>query len=932
MDSRLKWQVGKRKWLSEGRPVPRSTLYYREKYRKKKGGAVSIDNCSQPSPAQADPSGEQQEENSQTFSGNASEPAPDTSLLQHVELPSHASDTSHDSTGEEVEPLVAPTLAKRRARRRKIVVRENVDSDDALSSSSVSSDSEPMSSRENCSPELASPDPPTDYQQKPTNQFSAVFDEFEVLEQENQQVRPPDLPNQREPLCPCTNITAEEVMFMTLTLGVRHGLTWVAQVDILRIIASIFKNSSIPTTKHQYKEKLKVKDDKDISYHVFCCECDSYIGKKGKNTKIKYCQNCKKNIKVKSNQNCFVSLSIESQLQKFMRDESFVSNIMTYRFKQPSKAGVFSDIYDGNVYKSLSAEGGILSSPYNFSVTFFTDGVAFGKSSNKTIWPIYLTVNELPYHIRCQYLVLAGVYAGSHDPNQLYFLKPFVDAMNFLSSNGMKWIHDGVQVTSLVLPLCCVVDSVARYQILNYKHFGGDYGCTFCYRRSQYVLKTGSRYPITEEPAEARTEESYWVDIHSVQAKPNTIDRAHRGVKGTCNLFSLKYFSIFHSLVVDYMHNVLLGVTKRHTDLIFQASYKKMWIDVRENNIGVGTLKAIIDDRIDSFQSSTGIIRDLRGISHLGLWRASEWRLWLLFYFVTCLKGLLKEKYLLHFALLSKAINLLLKRSVSEAEITLAHRMLMCYSYYFQKYFGEANMVYNIHLLSHIGQCVYNFGPIWGHSSFPFESANRHLLQLCKNPNSVALEISRKFVVFQSLPSLTLTLNCSDIVINFSESILNYRKLNKCHRAANNKCILLGMPHCQAIPSTSRQLVGSTSENCFVYERMIYKNNRFTTVQYSKELNTNDSFVYLKSGACVAIHKIIKIPDGNRVMCLVQTVVSETNCLLQNSVVKYDCIAKVLKFDGYYFVRLEEIEEPCLFIDIKGAKYVARIPYGCTVE
>ncbi|XP_046407990.1 uncharacterized protein LOC124172589 [Ischnura elegans] len=42
-----------------------------------------------------------------------------------------------------------------------------------------------------------------------------------------------------EKLCPCTDVTAGDVIFMTLALGCRHGLTWAAQNDILRAFQSI---------------------------------------------------------------------------------------------------------------------------------------------------------------------------------------------------------------------------------------------------------------------------------------------------------------------------------------------------------------------------------------------------------------------------------------------------------------------------------------------------------------------------------------------------------------------------------------------------------------------------------------------------------------------------------------------------------------------
>lgn len=47
--------------------------------------------------------------------------------------------------------------------------------------------------------------------------------------------------NVREYLCSCTGMTISDIYLMTLVLGYRHNLTWEAQVDILKMIQSLFR-------------------------------------------------------------------------------------------------------------------------------------------------------------------------------------------------------------------------------------------------------------------------------------------------------------------------------------------------------------------------------------------------------------------------------------------------------------------------------------------------------------------------------------------------------------------------------------------------------------------------------------------------------------------------------------------------------------------
>ncbi len=61
------------------------------------------------------------------------------------------------------------------------------------------------------------------------------------------------------------------------------------------------------------------------------------------------------------------------------------------------------DIHDGLEYQQCSRPGGFLckySNPANVSFTLNTDGVALFKSSSTDIWPVFLSVNELPPLLR----------------------------------------------------------------------------------------------------------------------------------------------------------------------------------------------------------------------------------------------------------------------------------------------------------------------------------------------------------------------------------------------------------------------------------------------------------------------------------------------------------------------------------------------------
>ena len=77
--------------------------------------------------------------------------------------------------------------------------------------------------------------------------------------------------------------------------------------------------------------------------------------------------------------------------------------------KNKPKGFPLKDIHDGQEYKSQQ----FLQQDFHLSFTLNTDGVAMFRSSSKDLWPVYLTINELPPQIR--YVIIATVMHVSTD-------------------------------------------------------------------------------------------------------------------------------------------------------------------------------------------------------------------------------------------------------------------------------------------------------------------------------------------------------------------------------------------------------------------------------------------------------------------------------------------------------------------------------------
>ena len=103
-------------------------------------------------------------------------------------------------------------------------------------------------------------------------------------------------------------------------------------------------------------------------------------------------------------------IDIEQQITKIFAEIDF------NKFKTPtnsnSNSNTLFDITDGNVYQKLllSEDGEFFKRKEAFSFLINTDGISICKKSKVTIWPFFLTINELPIESRfcLENLILAG--------------------------------------------------------------------------------------------------------------------------------------------------------------------------------------------------------------------------------------------------------------------------------------------------------------------------------------------------------------------------------------------------------------------------------------------------------------------------------------------------------------------------------------------
>lgn len=722
-------------------------------------------------------------------------------------------------------------------------------------------------------------------------------------------------------MCNCTDTTQGEVLLMVLSLGLRHSLSYKAMVGIFSLINKIFKRKAIPAT---YYSLLKYAEPKRSQEHIhpLCSECNDYIGQSA-NVLGSEAVECDCGFTMKSPlkaKNFVMTLGMKQQIKELFESPD-VAGSLNYRFdRQKLDDSALEDVYDGALYRKMCEEGKPLSDKNNFSYSFNTDGVPFGKTSYQQMWPIYIALNELEPKLRAKHMLMVGIWVGKSEPNMQVILQPFVNEANELSTDGIEWTRNGQVIVSKVIPLFSVVDTQARWRMLNHKCFGSYFGCTYCENPGTWTRR-GIRFGMLNNIPPDRSDCSLRDCMFKGYLRrnlPKKKDRHFKGSKGPCALINLKYFDLYSGMPPDSMH-FLKGCVEQNLNLILAP--------LNEDD------KEKISKRLEALRPPSALTRLPRSLKYREKFTASEHRAFLLFYGPVVMHGIVATKLLSHFALLSGAMFLLMQKSISHAQIEYAGKLLVLYVTLYEIYYGTEYMTYNIHLLLHTVNATINLGPSWTHTCYPFEGKNRYLLQLAKSPLEVAKGVARRYAIFKNLPNLCDRFNVSDEVLNFCSSMF-FKPLRSIVRSDNAVLLGNGKPYTL---SSEEKIALLQQPQCEVgggvrqFQRLVLGGFRLTSQEYHQSFRRDDSGIYLAKGVKCRIQNIVLIKSERKDCAIIfARILSEERdpiWCVNGFHVKH--ISRVIGEGQLVALRPSEIGGQCILLTTENGTYVTTFPYGC---
>jgi hypothetical protein len=292
-----------------------------------------------------------------------------------------------------------------------------------------------------------------------------------------------------------------------------------------------------------------------------------------------------------------------------------------------------------------------------------------------------------------------------------------------------------------------------------------------------------------------------------------------------------------------------------------------------------------------------------RSLKLAGKWKASELRSFLLYYSIYVLRDILPTNYLKHWLLLVDAIFTLLLEKLTVQDITKSEQMLHKFITDTVLLYGVEHISYNIHQLSHLGECVKVSGPLWRTSAFPFESNNQQILQMFSGTVFIPKQIANKFLRLNSIPKLTKIAVEGDAVTKLlienivGKWLAGYPLTNSAIYVDEN-VIALGASFTRKYSDIELALIRSfdqsCSDICIVYQRVLMhgfiiqlKNGSIATISsFVLDLNRHNMYIlcklyvtsdkpFLKTSSVINNHHYIVSPADTIIAVVPNEIISK---------------------------------------------------------
>lgn len=738
------------------------------------------------------------------------------------------------------------------------------------------------------------------------------------------------------------DVSRNDTLYMALGLARRENFTHTALCNSIKLLNAVFRSPILPDTIDSLDGLLK--SEQFVRYFFFCCVCMKPFGELDyKNLKLFTCPNpnCRtvNFISDLRKAHFFVMFSIPHQLENMLQNpELYNALVSPAEALARGREGFICDLQDGSMYQKR-AKVVVNFNGHVFHFHYCVDGSPIADSSLNSIWPLQLGLYELPGDLRMSNLLLGGLWFGKKQANMAIFLEPFVTEFQTLSQGFTINLNNQIHQCYAFCCGCCV-DSGARGKVQGIKTHSGYHSCNWCIIQGEWI-GGAVKFPIPLEPARDRTHEELEAAQRSLVDNPAIpeeeedelvedpgIPEAERhllGANAVSPLINLPHltdqegatfpsFDIVESFFVDSMHLVDLGIGKFFLSRWFEDYGYEYYIKMSENEI---------DRRIKAVHPPLELRRILRPLYERSRYTARELHNWLMYHVYPILCGILPRKFLNHWLLLIQALYFLDLSEVSVVNVAIADRLISLFLTRTQQYYDEGDMVFNLHILSHLCAHVLRHGPLWASCAYCFEDGNGHLKRLVHSNQGIPHQIIRALRWSEAMKVLEGTV--SDKAKQYVADITtpkNHRKIS----FAVGDVRLIGKPSENFNLSDEElfqcEMSGHVVDNLKGYPKIVYKNCCYTD-NCDRSSVFDNSVAQLNDKTLVLIRRIIFDSEQDKVFLLVSNILFDTVLVPPPGI--------IIKKDDHFMRKITHVNEEVKYINYSELKIIcfrATMPTG----
>lgn len=537
------------------------------------------------------------------------------------------------------------------------------------------------------------------------------------------------------PLYENATVTVRESAAAIIAFTMNHNLSVSCLGDLLTLVQlHCPRNHLVKLSVHKLKKYHNFGHDA-VNKIYYCSVCQEGLA-----SPQDICRLCARRQPV----SYFTQIPLIPQVRKLFHRRNFYNSLQERFAREQGEDGCLRDVYDGLLYKEHT-DNGFLACSHHFSMTYYTDGVPVFKSKNYSFWGFFLTINELPYRerVKKENTLLAGLWCGTK-PNANLFVYSFKEDLRTLYHGSRIWVHD-LQAYRPVrgLVLLGVADLPAKANFLNCTAHNGFHGCLACEEPGEtYVLGERKSCHVYryQWPVQKRTVER--MRAQGRQALAGRVRQANFHVNGVRGPTSLRLIlpDFVRGSAIDFMH-LIMGVVRKFTELLFDSAYYNDGFSLRQ-------VIHVVDAMLQKIKPPRFVHRLPRSLEDICWWKASELKLWLFYYSIPILAGVMRRIYFQNYLKLVVALSYLCATSISEEMLVMADELIHSFLQEFQELYGLKHMTINFHNLLHVVDCVRNLGPAWGYSCFPYEDLNGQYLKVLHGTTDVDSQILRMHCQF----------------------------------------------------------------------------------------------------------------------------------------------------------------------------------------